>query len=58
MLCIGSGDEGSDQEREWEEQQIKKGVSGIQQVITEFSHCNTSDYNDNLDVTLSCRDSL
>ena len=29
----GSGDEGSDQEREWEEQQILKGVSGIQQVI-------------------------
>ena len=33
--CIsGSGDEGSDQEREWEEQQILKGVTGIQQVNT------------------------
>ena len=50
VLYVGSGDEGSDQEREWEEQQIKKGVSGIQQVITQFSHCSTSDYNANMDV--------
>jgi hypothetical protein len=28
---VGS-DEGSDQEREWEDQQIQKGVSVIQQV--------------------------
>lgn len=31
VLLVGS-DEGSDQEREWEEQQIRMGVSAIQQV--------------------------
>ena len=33
FFCVGSGDEGSDQEREWETQQIMKGVTGIQQVL-------------------------